>query len=149
MVLRDTMLSLFRQQQGKLLGTLASYSMMLLMLFKLMMPVAHAATALSGKPSGIFATVCSASNVGQAQVVRTQIEIPLDFGQPEKPQQAQTNDASQCPLCFIVDLSGLDQYHAAIPHHFQQNTAVYSALDAPAVRTAYDAQFAIRAPPRV
>jgi hypothetical protein len=78
----------------------------------MMMPIAHASTALSGNATGLFAALCTANGL---------VYLDSATGEYVKDKKTDThhlNTSNKCPLCFIVEqntLSDTPQQITAAP----------------------------------
>lgn len=141
------MLNFFRHQQHKQTNLIASYLVILAMLFKVMMPIAHASTAISGKASGFMMTICSASNIGKTNITRATVYVPVNTQAQQSPETESSNTGTQCALCYMVEESSVDNANK-LPtafHHFPQVLATPQHTTHDSEKHA--ATLAIRAPP--
>lgn len=61
----------------------------------MLMPVAHASTAMSGEKTGFFAALCTANGVV--------LVYPDQTDTNDTPQSPQANSNNVCPLCLLIE----------------------------------------------
>lgn len=89
------MLDFFRQPQST---RLSAYLIAISLLIKMLMPVAHASTAVSVETKGFFTALCTANGV-----------VPFNQeGNNSHPNTQQVNSTSICPLCSLMEQSLFD-----------------------------------------
>lgn len=89
------MLYQFRKPQ---LARFSAHLIIISLLIKMLMPVAHASTAVSGQQSGFFAALCTANGI---VLINTD---DINSPQPHK----QVNSNTVCPLCLLLEQSLFD-----------------------------------------
>jgi len=122
--------------------TISSYLIVFSLLIKMLMPVAHASTAVSGEKTGFFAALCTANGV-----------VLIDPKQSNAPTPAhnntQVNSTTVCPLCLLLEQGLYDSTvlntDPALAH--AQFTAFQALTHSLNVQAFNPKQVPIRAPP--
>jgi len=82
------LLNYFRSKRTPVIGI---YLAIFTLFVKMVMPIAHASTAISGDSTSFFASICTANGI-------VKVDVNEDLGGTN---HVTTN--TNCPLCFIVD----------------------------------------------
>lgn len=107
----------------------------------MLVPVAHASTAMSGEKTGFFAALCTANGVVLIN--------PDQTTDTNAPQSSQVNSNNVCPLCLLIeqelyDSTALQTTATLLPIFNNSRNTLFSQLHTDDLNPK---QLPIRAPP--
>ncbi len=132
------MLAKFRHKR---IHFLSFYLAVVVILAKMMMPLAHANNVNPNDQSGFFASLCTSNGV---------VLINLNIGandDNDSKQAPPANTGSQCPLCSIVEQDSLDFDVPVLANAFEFTENKYVTINLSLPVSVLQKQQSIRAPP--